>query len=198
MDIPVDVQVFCTDGLCGRSTGVILKPSNEEVTHLVVQERDAPHEEILVPVTAVKATTPDSIDLSYTRSKVDALQRFMETQYVKVHIPHYAGGAYSLAPYDYAGAEILPVKHKAIPDSERALLRGARVEATDGRVGRVDELLMDPEDDRITHLVLREGHLWGKRDVSIPVSQIDSIEDDIVRLKIDKRTIASLPAIPVR
>lgn len=197
MDIPVDVEVFCTDGLCGRSTGVVLKRNNEEVTHLVVKEKDAPHEEILVPVAAVRATTPDSIDLSYTRSKVDALQRFMETDYVQVHIPHYAGGAYSLAPYDYAGAEILPVKHRAIPDGELAVRRGARVKATDGYVGRVDEFLMDPQNDHITHLVLREGHLWGKREVTIPVSRIDSIEDDIVRLKIDKRTIESLPAVPV-
>ena len=197
MDIPIDVEVFCTDGMCGRSTGVVLKPNNEEVTHLVVKEKDAPHEEILVPVTAVKATTPDSIDLSLTRDKVDELQRFMETEYVKVHIPHYAGGVYSLEPYDYAGPEIMSVKHEAIPDDELALLRGARVEATDGRVGHVDELLVDPEDDRITHLILRKGHLWGQKDVSVPVSEIDSIEEDIVHLKIDKRTIESLPAKPV-
>lgn len=198
MDIPIDVEVFCTDGLCGRSTGVILRPNNDEVTHLVVKEKDAPHDEILVPVTAVRATTPDSIDLSLTRDKVDALQRFMETRYVKVHIPHYAGGAYSLAPWDYAGPEIMPVKHEAIPDGELALLRGARVEATDGRVGRVDELLVDPEDDHVTHLILREGHLWGQRDVSIPVSDIGSIDDNTVHLKIDKRTIESLSAVPVR
>lgn len=197
MDIPMNVEVFCTDGLCGRSTGVVLKPKTEELTHLIVKEKNAPHEEVLVPVTEVRTTTPDSIDLSLTRDKVDALQRFMETKYVEVDIPRYAGGVYSLAPYEYAEPEILPVKHEAIPDDELALLRGARVEATDGRVGRVDELLVDPEDDRITHLVLREGHLWGQKDVSIPVSEIDSIKEDIVHLKIDKRTIESLPAKPV-
>lgn len=197
MDIPIDVEVFCTDGLCGRSTGVVLKRNNEEVTHLVVKEKDAPHEEILVPVTMVKATTPDSIDLTYTRDKVDELQRFMEIEYVKVDIPRYAGGAYSLAPYTYAESEILPVRRMVVPDGELALLRGARVEATDGHVGRVDELLMDPDDDRVTHLVLREGHLWGKRDVSIPVSEIARIQDNTVHLKIDKRTIESLPAVSV-
>ena len=176
---------------------MVLKRNNEEVTHLVVKEKDAPHEEVLVPLAAVRATTPDSIDLSYTRDKVDALQRFLETDYIQVHIPHYAGGAYSLAPYDYAGPQIMSVKHEAIPDGELAVCRGARVKATDGYVGRVDELLMDPEDDRVTHLVLREGHLWGQRDVSIPVSEIASIEDNAVHLKIDKRTIESLPAVSV-
>ena len=53
MDIPMGVEVFCTDGKCGRSMAVILKPKTEEVTHLVVKEKDAPHEEILIPVAAV-------------------------------------------------------------------------------------------------------------------------------------------------
>ena len=196
MDIPIDVEVFCTDGLFGRSTGMVLKPNNEEVTHLVVKEKNVPHEEILVPVKAIRATTPDSIDLSLTRDKVDKLQRFMETEYVKVDIPHHAGGTYSLSPYNYAEPEMMPVKHEAIPDGELAVSRGARVKATDGYVGRVDEFLMDPQNDHITHLVLREGHLWGQKDVIIPVSEIERIATDTVYLKLDKRKVEALPAVP--
>ena len=32
----------------------------------------------------------------------------------------------------------------------------------------VDELLVDPENEHITHLVMREGHLWGQKDVVYP------------------------------
>jgi hypothetical protein len=46
--------------------------------------------------------------------------------------------------------------------------------------------------------VLREGHLWGQKDVAIPVSEIERIEDNTVHLKIDMRKIEALPAIPVR
>jgi sporulation protein YlmC with PRC-barrel domain len=197
MDIPINVEVFCTDGKCGRSTGVVLKPNTEEVTHLIVKETDAPHEEVLIPVTAVGATTPDSINLSYTLDKVDKLQRFMETEYVEVDIPRYAGGVYTLAPYTYAEAEILPVRRSAVPEGELAVVRGAKVEATDGHVGRVDEFLVDPESERVTHLVMEEGHLWGKKSISIPVSEIDHIEYNTVHLKIDKRAIEALPAISV-
>jgi sporulation protein YlmC with PRC-barrel domain len=197
MDIPIDVEVFCTDGKCGRSTGVVLKPNTEEVTHLIIKEKEAPHEKVMIPVQAVTATTPDSINLSYTLGKMAQMQPFIETEYVKLNIPRYAGGLYSMAGDFYPESEVFPVDRKTTPAGELALLRGAQVEATDGHVGRVDELLVDPEDDRITHLVLREGHLWGKKDVTIPVSEIDSIEEDIVHLKIDKRTIGSLPAKPV-
>jgi hypothetical protein len=196
MDIPIDVAVFCTDGLCGRSTYVVLRPETEEVTYLVVKEQRSPHQEILIPVTEVTATTPDSINLSYTRDELAKLQPFIETEYVQVDIPRYAGGYY-LEPYVYPEPELLPVKHESIPAGELAVHRGARVEATDGHVGRVDEFLVDPADEHITHLVLREGHLWGQKDVTIPASEIDHNEEDRVYLTLDKRSIEELPSVPM-
>jgi sporulation protein YlmC with PRC-barrel domain len=198
MDIPIDVEVFCADGLCGRSTKVVLRPKTDEVTHLVVRQQEPPHKEILIPVTAVTATTPDSINVRYTRDETARLQPFIETEYVKVDIPGPAAGAYFTDPYVYPEVEILPVKHEAIPPDELAVRRGALVEATDGRVGHVDEFVVDPENDHITHIVLREGHLWGQKEVTIPISEIEHIEENIVRLKIDKRKIGTLPAVPVR
>jgi sporulation protein YlmC with PRC-barrel domain len=198
MDIPIGVEVFCTDGLCGRTTRVVLRPKTEEITHLVVKENGSPHREVLIPVTAVTATTPDSINLRYTRHKIADLQPFTETDYVQVEVPSPADGIYYMMPYAYPEVETLAVKHKAIPADELAVRRGAWVEATDGPVGRVDEFLVDPESDHITHLVLREGHIWGQKEVTIPISEIERIEENAVYLKIDKRKIEALPAIPVR
>jgi sporulation protein YlmC with PRC-barrel domain len=72
------------------------------------------------------------------------------------------------------------------------------VRATDGDVGRVDEFIVGPVSGNITHLVLREGHPWKGRDITIPVVQIDHIEEKIVYLNIDKKTIASMPSVPVK
>jgi hypothetical protein len=55
-----------------------------------------------------------------------------------------------------------------------------------------------PADERVTHLVLREGNLWGQKDVTIPVSQIERIEANTVYLKLDKRNIEALPSVPVQ
>jgi hypothetical protein len=43
MDIPLNAEVHCTDGVCGRSTYVIVNPVNEQVTHVVVREAWFPH-----------------------------------------------------------------------------------------------------------------------------------------------------------
>ena len=76
--------------------------------------------------------------------------------------------------------------------------RGTHVMANDGHMGRGDEFLVEPKNGHITNLVLREGHMWSKKDVFIPVSAIDYVHDEAIYLKPDKHTIASLPAIPVR
>jgi hypothetical protein len=45
---------------------------------------------------------------------------------------------------------------------------------------------------------MREGHLWGKKDVAIPVSGIDHYEENTVYLKLSKQQIEALPAVPIR
>jgi sporulation protein YlmC with PRC-barrel domain len=206
MDIPVGVEVQCADGLCGRSTYVLINPVRKEVTHLVVREAESPHAERVVPIEAVSETTPDMILLRYTRDELDEMDPFIQTEYIREKMPDleytppgYAGtGSYLVWPYAVPDrTQVVAVEHKQVPLGELAIKRGTVVEATDGRVGRVDEFLVTPESEHITHLVMREGHLWGQRDIVIPVSAIDHIKDDTVHLKLSKDEIEALPAIPV-
>jgi hypothetical protein len=39
--------------------------------------------------------------------------------------------------------------------------------------------------------------LWGQKNISIPLSQIDRIEENTVWLKLDKKSIEALPIIPI-
>jgi hypothetical protein len=52
--------------------------------------------------------------------------------------------------------------------------------------------LADPGDDRITHVLLREGHLWGRKEVAIPISAVTGVQDGI-RLNITKQQVENLP-----
>jgi sporulation protein YlmC with PRC-barrel domain len=91
----------------------------------------------------------------------------------------------------------VPEENQQIPPGEMAVQRGTPVKATDGFVGKVDEFVVNPKNGHITHLVMREGHLWGKKDVMIPLSAMSETRDDTVFLKIDKQEIESLPIFPV-
>ena len=37
MEIPLNAQVECTDGICGRSVYVLINPVIDNVTHVVVK-----------------------------------------------------------------------------------------------------------------------------------------------------------------
>jgi sporulation protein YlmC with PRC-barrel domain len=89
------------------------------------------------------------------------------------------------------------INHENTPPDELAIHRGSHVNATDGHIGEVEEFVVDPANNGITHVLLREGHLWNRQDVTIPVSQIDHIDDDIVYLTLNKDQIEALPAIAV-
>jgi len=53
-------------------------------------------------------------------------------------------------------------------------------------------VLIDPETERPTHIILREGILVIK-EVNIPVGYVQEVEGDRVLLKVDREKIERLP-----
>ena len=198
MDIPLNANVECIEGHCGRSTYIVLNPTTQVVTHIVVKADRAPHDEQLVPVDWIAHTTPDMVKLNCTKDELAGQQPFTGTHFVQIDHPPYKDVPYLMWPFTVPiTSEMIPVKDQAIPPGELAVHRGAKVEATDGTVGQVDEFLVDEETEHITHLVLGEGYLWDKKEVAIPVSAIKYFGQERIYLNIDKRAVASLPEVPV-
>ena len=200
MDIPIDADVQCTDGVAGRSTYVVLNPVTRRVTHVVVKEDGFPRLERLVPVEMVAKSSPRQIHLTCSQQGLHRLEAFIETEFLPGELPYAAYGLdeYRLWPYILPEDPSFPVEHERVPPGELAVRRGSRVRATDGDVGQVDEFLVDRDTEHITHLVLREGHLWGQKDVLVPVSEIGQIDEDRVYLTLSKEEVANLPTIPTR
>lgn len=210
MDIPLDADVFCSDGLCGRSIAVVLNPISQEATHIVVATKELLHSEYLVPVTLIETSKPNRIQLRCRRDKLATLDPFHKVKFVRLSdleesdrpptdIPEAQLSSAWLWPYITAeGGYGTYVNVEQLPHDELAVHRGANVEATDGHVGQVDEFIINPENDHITHLVLREGHLWGQKDIMVPISEIEHVETDVVYLKLDKDAVEHLPAMSVK
>jgi hypothetical protein len=195
MDMPLNVKVYCADGLCGLSEELVLDRTSEEVTHLVVREKRSPRAELLIPVDQVMETTAHRIQLRCTKAELAEMQPLLKVEVRREEVPRYISGPY-LLPVGVPETDWVTVSRESIPPGEVAVRQGARVKATDGSVGRLDEFLMDPANGHVTHLVMREGHLWGRRDVTIPVSEIDHLEADTIYLKLDKEQVGALPAVP--
>jgi sporulation protein YlmC with PRC-barrel domain len=205
MDLPIDVDVFCSNGRCGRSTSIVLNPVKDEVTHLVVREKHFPHIERLVPIGSIAGTTPEGIHLKCAQNELHNMDAFLETEFIRsdevdmmLSNEDIYPRPYFVWPYVIPDQEPIGIEQENIPLEEIAVHRGEEVYATDGRVGKVDELLIEPESGRITHLVLRSGHLWEQKEVTIPVANIAQLGESRIVLKLDTDGIRMLPTISVR
>ncbi len=201
MEIPINVRVYCADGDCGRSTRLIVNPVTRAVTHLVVRERDEPHTERLVALKWIDRTTLDMILLSCTRERLSKMSPFVVTRFLREALPDYEHPAESHVAWPYRvsyDVKTVQVQERRVPPHELEVTPGTRVRATDGEIGHVNEFLVDPQDSHITHLVLREGRLWGQKDVAIPISEIQHFDGEAIKLKLDKRGVGALPAIRIK
>ena len=206
-EIPIKANVECTDGPCGQSAHLIVNPVARQVTHLVIEDNHLPDEPTrLVPIEHVTDTTHDLIRLNCTKADVAQMEPFITTRYLPPVSAEYAvmDSYWSqldpyMQPMVIPETELpLPIPEEHIPEGEMEIYRGMHVQAIDGRIGQVDELMVEPESWKITHVVLRHGHLWGKKEVTLPLADVDRVTADTVYLKIDKATVKSRPSIPVK
>lgn len=197
IDFPTKAKVHCSDGAVGLSTYIIVNPINLLVTHLVVKSLLPPFHEYLVPIDQVEETTHGLIRLKCTRNDLSMMEPFEYEEFIRTEMPDYLSWPHALPVGIYPEGEgrYIPVKRQNIAQGEIAVRRGARVEATDGSIGLVDELLINSNNTEVTHLVLHERHIINNREITIPVSQIDHIDEDTVYLKLDRQSVEQLPRV---
>jgi hypothetical protein len=87
-----------------------------------------------------------------------------------------------------------PVTYDRVPAGEVEVRRGDRVHATDGEIGHVRGVVIDPGDRQVTHVLLDEGHLWGKKRVVVPISAVTGADAGI-RLNLTKDQVSDLPPV---
>jgi sporulation protein YlmC with PRC-barrel domain len=200
-NVTINTQVVCTDEPCGKSTNVVINPVNHQVTHLVLEDKSLPDNATrLVPVTKVAGVTPQQIKLNCAKADVAKMPPFLVSDFIAQSTPGHAyesGAAYS-SQYVLGDTAYDEIQERNIPAGELALYSGMHVEAADGKIGTLGELVIDPKDGAITSFLLRKGHLWGAKDITIAVADIEFIDGKTVYLKLDKAAVNALPAVKVQ
>jgi hypothetical protein len=201
-------NVSCSDGPCGELTRVVVDPAARTVSHLVVGPPHRGGTSRLVPV-RLAGTGTAAIQLRCTRSQFEGLQEAEETQIVpgalgelddgqghKLSAPYYGRGGMGLAMAVGTGfgAGTAPqrITSDRIPAGKVEVRRGEHVHATDGPIGKVRGLTVLTRGRRVTHVLLDEGHLWGKRQVAIPIGAVADFSDG-VRLSLTRDEVRDLP-----
>jgi sporulation protein YlmC with PRC-barrel domain len=212
-EFTIGVRASCSDGYCGELSRMITDPATRKITHLVIEPKHRRQSGRLVPVELVDMTA-DDISLRCTLAEFEELEPAEEIDLAEGD--KYGGGyggAESVQGYGNVGSmgvggsvsgmgvgaglghRVRTVTHHVVPMGEAELVPGEHVHAVDGEIGQVLGFIVDPDDQRVTHVLLREGHLWGRKEVAIPISAVTAI-DEGVRLNITKKEVEDLPPAP--
>ncbi|HXT45829.1 MAG TPA: hypothetical protein VN748_17210 [Pseudonocardiaceae bacterium] len=162
---------------------MIVDPIARTLTHLVVEPRHRRATGHLVPIDLV-ASAAKEIRLRCTTDEFDALTDAEQTQFLPgasgpwgygqqqmLSWPYYGlgmGAGVGAGPGMGAGAGPEAITYDRVPVGEVEVRRGEHVHATDGAIGRVQGLIIDPSDHHVIHVLLDQGHLWGHQRVAIP------------------------------
>jgi len=204
----IGAAVRCADGACGEVTRVVINPVTRELTHLVVEPAGRSGLGRLVPLDLADATDGE-IQLRCTMAEFEKLDAAEETQFVPGTRGYAAYGPEQVLSWPWlslggsTGVEgdsvegiSETVTYDAVPVGEVAVRRGDRVHATDGAIGHVEGLVIDPRNHHVTHVLLQEGHVWGRKEVAIPIGAVTGADDGI-QLSLTKDEVRDLPSVDI-
>ena len=208
-------DVGCADGECGKLKSLVVNPGDDVVTHLVVEPTHGQGPGRLVPLrlvrTAPSSTTSSDIRIACTMEEFGELDP-AEATYLSPGTedsgirPGESSGSWPYyAPPGVMGGPGLPgdrvdvaqpVTVATVPDQlpgEEEVSRGEHVHATDGDIGHVQGIAVDPGTGRVTFVHLRTGHLWNRKEVLIPRIAVADVGADGFHLNITTQQVDNLP-----
>ena len=213
-EFTIGSDVSCSDGACGELRRVVVDPIARALTHLVVEAKHGQGMGHLVPVDLVSSAGAE-IHLRCTVAQFEALDDAEETQFLPGASGQWGYGQGQMLSHPYYGlgmggmglggmgmgmtgmgmaAGPQQITSDRVPAGEVEVRRAEHVHATDGPIGQVQGLVVDPRDHHVTHVLLDEGHLWGKKRVAIPIGAVTSV-DDGVQLNLTKDEVRDLPPV---
>jgi sporulation protein YlmC with PRC-barrel domain len=206
-DFVIGAKASCTDGFCGQVSRVVINPVAQTMTHLVIEPEHRQGLGRLVPLDLVTGDG-EQIALRCTMAEFQQLDSAEETQFIPGSSGYDAYGPDQVLSLPYFGvgggmgvggdldATSETVTYDAVPEGEVAVRRGDHVYATDGHIGRVQGLVIDRASHHVTHVLLQEGHLWGRKDVAIPIRAVTGTTAGIT-LNMSKDQVQDLPAVDI-
>jgi hypothetical protein len=216
MPLRIGAGASCSNGACGHVSRIIVNPVAREVTHLVVDQKDRNGPGRLVPVELVDAPT-GHIRLRCTLAEFQALRPAQETEVVPDLDPTgpkdpHSGPKVGFLPI--SGAFGVPgmidvrqdpavsrpeapqeVTVDSVPSGEVDIRRELTVCATDGEIGQVQGLVVEPGGHYVTHVLLQEGRAWGRKEVAVPIGAVIKFGTLLVHLSLTRRQVKDLPPV---
>jgi hypothetical protein len=192
----IGADVSCTDGVCGKVSRLVIHQRARTVTHLVVNDRQFQGRLVPLNLVDVDATT-GQIRLRCTISEFGKLDP------ASVTVPLQDNDADPDNSYDQllsrsVASRLLAdppsVTYDTLPSGEVGVRGGEHVHATDGDIGQIQGLVIDSGSHQITHVLLQEGHVLGRKVVAIPIGTVAGVNENGIQLSITRQQVKDLPS----
>jgi hypothetical protein len=175
-EFTMGARASCSDGPCGEVIRIIIDPVARTVTHLVIEPGHRAEDGRLVSVGLVEPGASE-IRLRCSLADFEGLEAAEEidvvqgVDYAGGYGPDAVGGFGDVGSMGVGGSvsgmgigmdlgQSPPiVASDNVPEGESEVARHERVHAVDGEVGQLRGFAVDSADHRVTHVLLREGHL---------------------------------------
>jgi sporulation protein YlmC with PRC-barrel domain len=195
----IGARVGASDGECGELARVVVDPVTQTLTDLVVAPKRHRGLGRLVPVELVETVESDQIHLRCSTARFHELDDAEEIQFLPADTDALRYGSQVLMwPYYGLGTPLSEddraILTDRVPVGEVEVHRGDQVHARDGWIGSVEGLVVDPTDHHVTHVLLEQGHLWGRKQVAIPIGGTSRVHKEI-RVELTKQQVQELPAV---
>jgi hypothetical protein len=214
-------SIVATDGKFGKAADLLFDDAEWTVRHVVVDTGGwLTGRSVLIPPHTVESIDDSAreIRVSLTKSQVEhspsidtdlpVSRQWEDDYYAYYGVPNYWTGPYLWGPWIYPREDEHP-DLAGIEAEERAQARsrfnpnlrsfnkvnGYRVEATDGGMGDIEDMIMDVDSWSVRYLVVDTSKLLPSRNVLLPPEDVDRVswEDSTVYLEITKQQLKDLP-----
>jgi hypothetical protein len=165
-------RVYCSDADCGELLQVVVEPEMPRLLQLVVCSVADGAARLVDP--ALARATRYGVLLDCAKSVFDGF------------------------PAMPAHGATRPATAQSLPDPQTRIRRGDHVRALDGDAGRVLGLIVRPEDEAITHVLLAVGHLWHRRHAAVPVDYVAGLGFAGLDILLTKSQVADFAAPAMR
>jgi len=208
MNLAPGSTVRCADGAARELADIVVDGPSKRVTHLVVQPKHRHEDARLVSLELVGEDPKGGVSLFCTAETLDGFEPVREYAYLPAGEQPEESGQWdvgvedvlvvpSFEPLDVAEPELDPnvnLMYDKVPKGEVELRLTSSVYSSDEhRVGSVNGAVVG-EDGLISVLTVQRGHLWWRREVSVPVDAIASLENDVATLAVEKGELKKFPS----
>ena len=189
--LTIGADVACTDGIGGKVSRLVIDPRAATVTHLVANDRQ--FQERLVPLNLVDVDATGKIRLRCAIAEFEKLHPASETVPLQ---DNDTDPDNSFTPFPQVSKLLLDppsATYDTLPAGEVAVRGGDHVHATDGSIGQVQGLVIDSASHQVTHVLLQEGHVFGRKGVAVPIGAVAGVNENGIQLSITKQQVKDLP-----